>query len=263
MPAALFVSPHLDDAVFSAGGTLALMSHAGWEVTVWTVFTASVPEPRDFALRCQTDKGIPPEADYMALRRAEDHAAAVALGEDPARWRHGLFPEAPHRGYDSPAALFAGLRPGDDVWEPIAGELRRLVNELRPALVLAPQGLGNHVDHLQVIRAVLAVEMLAACTAWWRDTPYALREPAARPSSLLPVGLVERAVTLPAETFRRKTAAACAYASQLGFQFGGGPATVGKLAEFHRHEAVAASLGADVFAERLLAPAALALPAPV
>ena len=36
------VSPHLDDAVFSAGGTLARLAAAGHEVTVVTVFTGSV-----------------------------------------------------------------------------------------------------------------------------------------------------------------------------------------------------------------------------
>ena len=79
-PLALALSPHLDDAAFSCGGLLAGLSAAGWRVVVATVFTASVPEPKGFALACQTDKGLDPSVDYMALRRTED-AAALADGD--------------------------------------------------------------------------------------------------------------------------------------------------------------------------------------
>ena len=73
-----------------------------------TIFTASVPDPQGFALRCQTDKGIPPEVDYMALRRAED--AAFTTFANVHDTRHWDYREAPHRGYESPADLFAGVR---------------------------------------------------------------------------------------------------------------------------------------------------------
>ena len=69
------VSPHLDDAAFSVGGTLAALAAAGHQVTVLTCFTASVPHPAGFALACQLDKGLPADVDYLALRRAEDAAA--------------------------------------------------------------------------------------------------------------------------------------------------------------------------------------------
>ena len=261
MPAALFVSPHLDDAVFSAGGTLAwLAREPDWKITVWTVFTASVPDPRGFALRCQTDKGIPAGVDYMALRRAEDHVAATLLGTNLDDWRHGPFAEAPHRGYDSPAALFAGERPGDDVWRNVAGELRGLADALRPDLVFAPQGLGSHVDHLQVIRAVLAVDELAARTLWWRDTPYAIRELDVGPSALLPASLGERSVALPPDVFKMKARSASAYTSQVRFQFGGTQEVFRKLLDFHKREAVVSGLGANDFAERFLVSAGLSFP---
>ena len=77
MPTALALLPHLDDEVFSCGRTLAVLADAGWGVLPCTVFTASVPNPTGFTLACQTDKGFLPEADYMALRRAEDAAAAA------------------------------------------------------------------------------------------------------------------------------------------------------------------------------------------
>ena len=204
----LAVSPHLDDAAFSAGGTLAALAATGHEVTVVTCFTASVPDPAGFALACQLDKGLPADVDYMALRRAEDAAAMAVLGATPV---HLELPEAPHRGYGSAPELFAGVRPDDDVHRDVAAALEPLTADLW----LAPQALGGHVDHLQVLRAVAAQDRPAL---WWRDSPYVLRDPAAVPGPDLPGGLAE--VRLPQDLDRR--ADACAhYVTQLGFQFGG------------------------------------------
>lgn len=186
MTRALFVSPHLDDAIFSAGAALeALDAHT----ILLTVFTATVPDPQGFALACQTDKGIGPQVDYMALRRAEDQLAAAVLGVDEVI--HLDLPEAPHRGYGSAAALFGPVHDAIHLDLPDAD------------LVYVPQGIGGHVDHLVVIQASRHV-----ATHRYRDLPYGLRVP--REGGGEPV--------LPTP---RKLDACSAYASQLGFQFGG------------------------------------------
>ena len=100
MKRALFLSPHLDDVVFSCGGTLQLLLERGWSATVVTVFTGNVVRPQGFALQCQTSKGIAPEVDYMALRREEDRAAFAHLGSPPLH--HWDLLEAPHRGGAEP-----------------------------------------------------------------------------------------------------------------------------------------------------------------
>ena len=61
MPAALFLSPHLDDVAFSCGALFDALAARGWDAHLVTVFTRSVPGPRGFALECQTSKGIAPE----------------------------------------------------------------------------------------------------------------------------------------------------------------------------------------------------------
>lgn len=216
---ALAVSPHLDDAAFSAGGTLARLAAQGWQVVMATVFTASVANPRGFALACQTDKGLAPELDYMALRRGEDRAAAEALGIDGPV--HLPFREAPHRGYGSAPELFAELRPDDRIGANLADAFERLVADTRPALILAPQGVGGHVDHIQVVRALRAAQPPLP-VLWWRDFPYTVRtiEPK-EPLRAIFERHPEQVVRLDGEAERRKAQACAAYASQLGFQFGG------------------------------------------
>ncbi len=233
MKSALFISPHLDDVAFSCGGTFARLTADGWRTILCTVFTKSVLHPKRFALRCQTDKGLPPEIDYMKLRRAEDFQAAKILGAGEVL--HLNFAEAPHRGYESAPELFAGVKTGDEIWQPIA-EHFDLLNEIhQPEIVFAPQGLGNHADHLQTIRAareIFAVEK----TVWYRDTPYAIRQPDAARSDLLPDNLTEIHYDI-APFLERKINACAAYESQINFQFGGGERLRTALETFHQSEA--------------------------
>jgi LmbE family N-acetylglucosaminyl deacetylase len=240
MPTALFISPHLDDVAFSCGGTFATLAQAGWQCVLLTVFTRSVPNPTGFALACQTDKGLGPEVDYLALRRAEDTAAAQHLGAAAVRWLD--LPEAPHRGYHSPAALFADLLPADDIGPELTTLLATAVAETSPQLVFAPQGLGLHVDHRQVMLAVRAVVPPTVPVLWYRDTPYIIRQPDALPAPELPAGLSETALPLSESALAAKVAASQAYASQLGFQFGNAEQVRVKLTQLASEEAEAVGL---------------------
>jgi len=227
-PTALFLSPHLDDVAFSISGTLIGLARHGWRVVLATAFTASVPDPSGFALACQTDKGLPPECDYMALRRAEDAAFADRAGVDELCWL--AYPEAPHRGYGSPSALFGPLCDGDDL-AGLAADVRQLITRLDPSVVFAPQAVGSHVDHRQLVQAVLSAARTLGChdrICWYRDLPYGLRDGSARPPLPLPPGLAERTLDISA-TATAKLAACAAYRSQLGFQFNG-PAGLAILA---------------------------------
>lgn len=233
---ALALSPHLDDAAFSCGGTLARLARDGWRVVVATVFTASVADPRGFALACQTDKGLGPEVDYMALRRDEDAAALRALGAEPV-WMP--FREAPHRGYADAAALFDGPLPQDDIAAALAPALVDLVAAHRPDLVLAPQAIGGHADHIQLVRAMDAAA-LGGPVLWWRDYPYTIRDASPRQPfgpRMAALDTVEVALT-PGEAEAKRNACR-AYASQIGFQFGGADALDCKLAASGGTEAFA------------------------
>jgi LmbE family N-acetylglucosaminyl deacetylase len=214
-PTALALSPHLDDAVFSCGGTLATLARSGWRVVVATLFTRSVLDPVGFALACQLDKGLDASVDYMALRRAEDADACAQLGVEP-RWMP--LPEAPHRGYETAAALFGPVLIADAVGELVRPAIRDLLDTLQPDLVLAPQAIGGHVDHVVVAQA-LRETAPPMPVLWWQDFPYAVRQSSVRSVFSDDMALVpELSVRVPLEP---KLGACAAYASQLGFQFGG------------------------------------------
>lgn len=160
----------------------------------------------------------------MALRRTEDSAACATLGAEPIHLGH---PEAPHRGYGSPAELFSDILPGDRINITIQRNIFGLLRELDPDLVFAPQGLGGHVDHIQVIRAISGSEDsesgfsgIRGHLLHYRDTPYALREPRARPAFREVAEVMESGVDVMRE-LPDKLRACAAYASQIGFQFGG------------------------------------------
>ena len=230
----VLVSPHLDDAVFSCGGLIAALAEKGHALHVITCFTRSVPNPTGFALACQLDKGLSAEVDYMQLRRQEDTNACQLLHAQP-HWLN--LPEAPHRGYESATALFDGIVEEDTVQPELLARLHQAMEEVVPDLILSPIGIGNHVDHQQVKRAVdvLKKRFVGVPFLYWYDEPYLSRNPALYPAwattELLPgwemlkvqatqPGLDGLSITI--EPYLEKKMAACAaYTTQLGFQFGG------------------------------------------
>ena len=202
----LAVSPHLDDAVFSAGATLSAHARAGDAVTVLTCLTGNVDKPRGFALACQLDKGLGAGVDYMALRRAEDRNACSAIGATALHWD---FLEAPHRGYRDAGSLFAEPLPEDGLAIDLAQALTGYLQGHRYDVIYGPYGVGGHVDHVLVRKALKQVE---EDVIWWEDFPYALREDAP------PEALIRRPVA--PEDVARKVEAALCYTTQIPFQFG-------------------------------------------
>lgn len=222
----LALSPHLDDAAFSAGAALARRADAGWRVVVATLFTGGAPYPQGFALACQLDKGLGREVDYMALRRTEDAHACAVLGAEA---EHVPLLEAPHRGYDSAAALFRPPRADDAVAPDLQAQVARLLAAYAPNEVWAPRALGGHVDHVLVHRALVAAAP-AAPVLWWTDWPYADRPAPADPLAATVAHAAWNDLPLDLALRARKADACAAYASQLSFQFGGEAALRARLA---------------------------------
>lgn len=202
------ISPHLDDAAFSVGGLLAAHARAGARVTIVTCFTGNVAQPTGFALACQLDKGLAPEVDYMALRRAEDAAACAVIGAEAI---HLPLLEAPHRGYASAPELFAARREDEVMLPTLTAALTDQIAVLAPDVLLGPLAIGDHVDHWLVRDALVEI---SDALLLWEDWPY-LNRAQSRPTDAPAIEHV-----LSPEDRAARIRMCAAYTSQLPFQFG-------------------------------------------
>lgn len=174
----VYLSPHLDDAVFSCGGLIWEQARQGARVEIWTVCAGDVPPGplSSFARELHDRWGTGLQA--AAVRRAEDEAAAAILG---AGTRHLGLPDCIYRRapgqpgrylYDSEESLFAALHPLEEpLVKQLAGLLRRELPE--SVQLVLPLALGNHVDHQLVRRAGQA----SGLGRWfYPDFPYVLEQ---------------------------------------------------------------------------------------
>lgn len=170
----LILSPHVDDAALSLGGTLAHHRGDGRRRIVCNIFS---DQSYQSGLRAPTDT-------LAALARAEDELAGRILGYERRDWglagaqdRHRLplartldWTEASVRAEARFRREIAGLAariPALVAREPATDDVR----------LFAPSGIGGHLDHLLVRLAMgdlLAAGALdPARTEFYEDLPYA------------------------------------------------------------------------------------------
>jgi LmbE family N-acetylglucosaminyl deacetylase len=172
----IYLSPHLDDAAFSAGGLIYDQRQAGTPVEIWTLMCGYAREEdvSPFAQILHTQWGVSSAEAATRLRREEDRNAAGILG---ARTVHFDFLDCVYRrGVDGEWLYF-------DVFSPPhpedAGLPARIAEALQPRLqpddVLVCQlGLGSHVDHVLVRQAA---ELLGRSLIYDIDVPYIFYHP--------------------------------------------------------------------------------------
>ena len=178
---ALFFSAHLDDAVFSCGGTLSLLHRQGWCTIVATVCTEAAENWRGELAQHFNLAGAATVEAGLARRRDEDRRAARVLGFLP--WHLGLFDASFRQHYIRlPASASVFVDPavaGDDPYRvEVAETVLGCIDRLQPDVVFAPAGAGGHVDHLLVRDACIEYARPApAKVVWYQDLPYALANP--------------------------------------------------------------------------------------
>jgi LmbE family N-acetylglucosaminyl deacetylase len=163
------VSPHLDDAVLSVGGTIHGLTRGGVDVEIVTVF-AGDPDALTPPSYWDATRGEVTQGAAVRARRREDQAAAAELG-------------ATTKALPWPSSGYAAARDPDAIW-----------NELGPAvasadLTMLPGWPLRHADHRYTTMLVLERLDRDAPIAFYAEQPYA-----AEPVTLLKGKLRNRTV---------------------------------------------------------------------
>jgi len=176
----IYISPHLDDAVLSAGGLIHDQARAGTDVEIWTLVCGFPPEgePGPFAQVLHFQWGFASAQETVRARRAEDERAASIVG---AKTVHFDFPDCIYRrgAYRGellyPLDVFVTPHPAEaDLPGQMAAALAsRLTAE---DVLVCPLTVGGHADHVLVRRAV---ERLGRPLWYYADVPYVLDHPEA------------------------------------------------------------------------------------
>lgn len=213
----IYISPHLDDAVLSAGGFIYEQTQAGIPVEIWTIVCGYPPpgELTPYAQVIHFQWGTGTAKETIDLRRAEDKKAAGIVGAKPVHF--GDVPDCIYRrGPDGePLYLDIFVQPHeaeahlpDQIANSIASKLRA------DDQVICQLGIGGHADHILVRQAV---ERLNRPLWYTADVPYVLNQP----EELAPkvAGMKESLYPITEAGLEAWVDAALAYKSQLSSLF--------------------------------------------
>lgn len=210
------ISPHLDDAAFSCGATLAAATRQGKRVLIATCCTADAEKaalsPLAEDLHARWALGPRP---YVA-RRAEDQAATAILGADFCHLGllDALYRRDPRGAcfYPHRRALFGPPAAADPAAQALAEALRPLAAAAPCATVLVPLAIGGHVDH-RLARQV-ATSVFGDSCEYYEDLPYARSWRQRLKAQLWPWSWTCQTSPLQEEDWQRKLSAMAAFASQ-------------------------------------------------
>lgn len=220
----IFLSPHLDDAVFSCSLMMARLLDRKKKMKVITFFTKVsglpfTPQAKEF-LRAS---GYSDAGKLFKDREKEDIRAVEYFGGEVL---HLDFIDAAWRKknnspiYESDKDQFAGKIATDDeiLIDKIASRIRSLIKTRKNPLVLAPLGVGGHADHL-IVREVAT--RLGYPVLFWEDFPYNIDKDAANKFFAESAGL-HNFFSLNIKGFAQKRKAIKFYRSQIQMHFPNG-----------------------------------------
>jgi LmbE family N-acetylglucosaminyl deacetylase len=222
----IFLSPHLDDVVYSCGGTLGVQVSCGQTPLVITVFAGIPPsnlQPSPYALQVQhlMDFRENP-AQVFEARRQEDAAALDYLRVDYL-WLD--YFDAIYRGnpayYSDRGSLIGGdVHPGDSFIDRQLAQMLVTLHERLPDTVwYAPLGVGRHVDHQIVCSAADRLIQRGANVKLYEDFPYVLWPGALEARQKELGGGLEPALVEMSEMLHLRQEAAEMYTSQTDLNF--------------------------------------------
>ncbi len=212
----IYVSPHLDDAVFSSGGLMFEQTRAGISVEIWTVMCGVPKDARltDFAKALHRQWGTSSSQETIRIRRAENEQAASIL---EVKTVYLDFLDSMYRRGTDGDALYTNsfVRPHRAESDLPATIMNIMSQQIRSDdILVCPLALGGHVDHVIVRRAV---EMLKRPQFYAADIPYLLNKPHALRQK---TGRMNESVHKISETgLKSWIDAANAYKSQIATEF--------------------------------------------
>jgi LmbE family N-acetylglucosaminyl deacetylase len=225
----IYISPHLDDAVLSAGGFLYEQAQAGVPVEIWTIVCGFPPagELTPFAQMLHQMWGTSTAEETVKLRRAEDVKAASIVG---AKTVHFDVPDCIYRRGPDSKPLYSNVFVL--LHEEEAHLPDQIARTIAPRLkaddqVICQLGVGGHVDHILVRQAV---ERLSLPLWYAADIPYLFNQPGEL--ALQTVGMKESLYPITEAGLRAWIEAVLTYKSQLSTLF----ESPGKMREdFHTY----------------------------
>jgi LmbE family N-acetylglucosaminyl deacetylase len=210
----IYLSPHLDDAVLSAGGLIYEQTESGLPVEIWTFMcgypTGPAGEVSPFAQLLHEQWGFSSAEETTRIRREEDKTAAAIVGANVV---HFDFLDCIYRRGANGEWLYWDIsippRPED---AGIPSQIAEAISKrLQPEDVLVCQlSVGSHVDHVLVRQGA---ELLGYPLRYDFDVPYIFYKPEELGSKS--AGMEESVYSITEAGLNRWKEASLAYKSQI------------------------------------------------
>jgi LmbE family N-acetylglucosaminyl deacetylase len=208
----IFLSPHLDDAVFSCGGLISYLAGKGIHVEIWTIFSDQPDDVSSLTTYAQSlhNRWQAGDHPYIA-RKAEDSQACRLLGAEQIHF--GYLDCIYRRFSDSGKAV---IESDDDLFGFIKEEeaplIDRVTEDLKsrlvePSIWVCPSNMGGHIDH-RIVRA--AAQKVRKLLLYYADLPYAF----SIPPQIIP-GMIQFSFDIPTQNQELWKKGVMQYASQI------------------------------------------------
>lgn len=212
----IYISPHLDDAVLSAGGFIYEQTQARNSVEIWTIVCGFPPpgELTPFAQLLHQQWGTGTAEETVRLRRTEDLEAANVVG---AKTVHFDVPDCIYRRGPDGEPLYVDIySQPHDAESHLPGQIAQTIApHLQPDdQIICQLGVGGHVDHVIVRQAV---EQLSRPVIYTADVPYLFWKP--EQLSPLVAGMKESLQTITEAGLNAWVEAVLAHNSQISALF--------------------------------------------
>ncbi len=208
----IYLSPHLDDSVFCAGGLIYEQTQSAIPVEIWTFMCGDprLDEYSSFAQELHTRWGFASASKTVRARRTEDMRAASLVG---AKALHFDFLDCIYRRDKNGDWLYSEISvPPHEADADYPAQIANAISArlLPDDVLVCPLALGSHVDHVLVRHAA---ELLGRPLRYVVDVPYIFYKPQEYEPNA--AGMEESTQRITEPSLTRWVEAALAYQSQF------------------------------------------------